>query len=237
MANLKQDAIDYVKTHQKRLVKSFCNLDMYPKSQKPFTLFMAGSPGSGKTEFSKALIHLLEEKNPAEKILRLDIDELRKLLPMYKGNNSDQVQTACTILFDKIYDQIQKNGQSVLVDGTFSSPKSFKNIERALNRKRKVGIIYLYLDPIIAWQYTQKREKIEGRTVPKEIFINAYFKSHENVNHAKGLFGNRVILHLFIKTKDHNFQKKALFNIPSLKNYLKEKYSHEFLEKKLPDKI
>jgi hypothetical protein len=232
-----QEAIDYVKTHKKFLIEEFCNLSQYPPSLKPFTLFMAGSPGAGKTEFSRALIREIQLKDFRHKILRLDVDELRDLIPFYTGNNSDQIQPAVTLLFDKIFDRIHQNCQNALVDGTFSGPKSLENVQRALNRSRNVGIIYLYQDPFVAWEYTKKREKIEGRTVPKEVFIRGYFESRKNVIEAKDRFGDRVEVDIFIKDKKNDYQKRAEFNVKSMDQYLKEEYTSEFLLQNLPDTL
>src|SRR5690606_19667964 len=123
--NLSEEALAYAKTHQKRLIRELIDLDIYHPSKNPFTLFMAGSPGSGKTEYSQSLLGKLEAKHPAQKIVRLDTDELRDLLPEhYDGTNSDEVQAAATLLFDKAFDFIQKKNLNAIIDTTFASPRS-----------------------------------------------------------------------------------------------------------------
>lgn len=112
-----------------------------------------------------------------------------------------------------------------------------QNVERAINRGRKVGILYLHQDPLVAWDYTKKRERLEGRTVPKAVFIQAYFAAKQNVNQIKKIYGDRIELNLFEKDQQHNFVKKARFNIQSLDEYLKENYTHEQLERILPDEV
>lgn len=106
-----------------------------------------------------------------------------------------------------------------------------------MGRNRKVGIIYLYQDPLISWQYTKKREKLEGRFVPKEVFIDAYFSARKNVNQVKQKFGEQIELHLFEKDENNDYEKKANFNIQSLDGYLKELYTVSELEEKLPNEI
>jgi len=233
----REDALAFAKAHQKELIGKLCDLEKYPPSTKPFTLFMAGSPGSGKTEFSKSFLKQLSIEEPSQKVVRLDTDELRELLPQYSGDNSDAVQAAATLLFDKAFDFIQEKKLNAIIDATFASPKSVQNVERALGRGRKVGILYLYQDPVIAWDYTKKREKLEGRKVPKQIFINAYFSAKNNVNQVKLQFGDQIELNLFEKDKENNFVKKAKFNIQSLDEYLKEGYTKDVLEKILPNEI
>lgn len=232
-----QDALDYVKAHKKELISKICDLSKYRSSQNPFTLFMAGSPGSGKTEYSKSFLKELEKKDPQLTVVRLDTDELRELVPQYTKSNSDEVQSAATLLFDKAFDFIQTHSLNAIIDTTFASPRSVENVARAVKRRRKVGILYLYQDPIIAWDYTKKREKLEGRTVPKDIFINAYFAAKENVNTIKATYGDQIELNLFEKDQENNFVKKAKFNISSLDEHLKESYTISTLEKLLPDEV
>jgi hypothetical protein len=57
-----------------------------------------------------------------------------------------------------------------------------------LDKGRKVAIFYIYQDPLIAWKFTQIREKVEGRYIPKEAFIDAFFNAKENVEKMKKEF-------------------------------------------------
>jgi|APSaa5957512535_1039671.scaffolds.fasta_scaffold104786_2 UDP-N-acetylglucosamine kinase len=232
-----EDAVIYAKKHHKLLVAEICNIGKHEASTKPFTLFMAGSPGSGKTEYSKSLLKELEKMDPSQKIVRLDTDELRELLPQYSGNNSDVVQKAATLLFDKAFDHIQNKHLNAIIDTTFASPRSIGNVDRAINRDRKVGILYLHQDPLVAWEYTKKRERLEGRTVPKDVFIRAYFYAKDNVDKIKTKYGDQIELNLFEKDHKNNFVKKARFNINSLDEFIKENYTHDALEKVLSNSI
>lgn len=236
MSDISQDATTYAKANWKAIVDEICDLTKYPPSLKPFTIFMAGSPGAGKTEFSKGYIQNLAIQYPHIRVIRLDVDELRTRLPMYDGHNSDSVQRAATLLFDKAFDRIQDKGQNVIVDSTLSGVKAMQDVSRAVRRKRDVGIMYIYEDPIRAWDYTQKREKMEGRTVPKQVFINAYFKSRENVDEIMKIYGSDVHLDMFKKADDYSFEKHAFFNIKQIEQP-KLVYTREDLERDLPDTI
>lgn len=196
---IRETSFVYVKKNYKEIIRKICDLDKIKPSKKPFTLFMAGSPGS--------------------------------------GNNSDKVQRAATLLFDKTFDLIQKKNINAIIDTTFASPKSISNVKRALGRNRNVAIIYLHEDPFRAWEFTKKREKIEGRCVPKDVFINAYFAAQKNVIKVKQKYGKSVELHLFEKDKNFNYKNKAKFNINSLESYLNNNHTRHELEKKLPNKL
>ncbi|OJG41355.1 hypothetical protein RV03_GL003188 [Enterococcus gallinarum] len=64
-------------------------------------------------------------------------------------------------------------------------------------------IFYVYQDPQTAWDFTRKREVAEGLHVPKKIFINAFFKSRENIEKIKERHPE-VVLHIMIKDYQNN---------------------------------
>ena len=226
-------AIEFVKKNKKLIISKFADLTKFPPSQNPFTVFMAGSPGAGKTEFSISLIKQLSEKDPNTKVVRIDADEIRNIIPQYDKTNSNLIQSAAAIGVEKLFDHVQDHSQNVVVDGTFANFEvALKDMKRALGKNRKVGIIYLYQDPSIAWDFTKKREKLEGRFVPQEMFIQAFLDSQENVNKIKKEFGNDVRLSLVIKNFENQVEK-TLFNIDNVDSYLKIKYNSQTIRKVL----
>lgn len=232
--DIEKSSVIWAKANFKKILSELFPLNLYPKQVKPFSIFMAGSPGVGKTEFSSGLIKTLSNIDNPEPVIHLDLDAFRDKFEGYDGKNSSSVQKACTILFEKSFDYVQKNSQNVIVDITFASPKSIKDVERSINRNRSVNISYLYQDPFTAWEYTKKREKLEGRVVPKKVFVEAYFDSRKNVEIAKKKFKDRLTLDLYIKAKDNSIEK-TYFNIQSISGYLKEVYTRDQLTSSLPD--
>lgn len=240
MTQLHDDAIAYVKTHRNELIEKFASIKVYPAVENPEAFFMAGSPGAGKTEYSKAFISALEDKDPKRKIVRIDADEVRDSLPMYNHKNSDEVQGAAVRGVEKILDSVLKNNQEFLLDATFALyDKSYTNIDRCLRDNRKVSIYYIYLDPLNAWDITQKREALEGRRVPKDMFIRAFFNAKENVNKIKKELGKKIQLTVIVK----NFKDgkpgidKIHINVDNIDNYLKIEYNSTSLEEKLHENI
>jgi predicted ABC-type ATPase len=230
---VRKAAIKFVKKNKKLITSRFADLIKFPPSQNPFTVFMAGSPGAGKTEFSISLIKQLSKKDPNTKVVRIDADEIRDIIPQYDKTNSNLIQSAAAIGVEKLFDHIQDHAQNVVVDGTFANFEvALKDIKRSLGKNRKVGIIYLYQDPAIAWDFTKKREKLEGRIVPKEMFIKAFINSKENVIKIKKEFGNNVRLSLVIKNFENRVEK-TLFNIDNVDSYLKTKYNPQTIRKVL----
>ncbi len=228
---VEEEAKKWVRDNIDFLIDNFASLKNFPSVKNPFSMFMAGSPGAGKTEFSKSLIKTYPDQNT--KIVRIDADEIRNLIPQYEGCNAYRVQGAAGLGVTKLYDHVQKYDQNVIVDGTFSDYKiAFKNVERALKHNRKVGIFYIYQDPIVAWEFTKKREEVEGRRVSKEMFIESFFKAKENANKIKEVMGDKVMLYLVEKDYTNNL-KKPYFNINKIDDFLKIEYTTESLERDL----
>ena len=228
---VRKAAIKFVKKNKKLIISKFADLTKFPPSQNPFTVFMAGSPGAGKTEFSISLIKQLGKKDPNTKVVRIDADEIRDIIPQYDKTNSNLLQSSSPIPVQKLFDHVQDHTQNVVVDGTFANYEvALKDVKRALGKNRKIGIIYLHQDPAIAWDFTKKREKLEGRVVPKEMFIQAFLNSKENVHKIKKEFGNDVRLSLVIKDFENRVEK-TLFNIDNVDSYLKVKYNPQTLRR------
>ncbi|NTU47306.1 AAA family ATPase [Candidatus Roizmanbacteria bacterium] len=188
--SIQNDALIEIKKRKKEILDYFAHPSIYLPVSNPFTIFMAGSAGAGKTEFSQKFNSdsyiSYATKVP---IVRIDADEIRKLLPQYNGRNAEEVQAAATNGVEKLFDFVLKKDQNAIVDTTFSDyGKALKNVERSLSHNRKVGIFYIHFDPRIAWAYTKVREKSDGRVVSTEFFIESYFESKNNVNKIKKEF-------------------------------------------------
>lgn len=226
--DLEEKAKKWVRDNTKLLINKFADSTKFPGVSNPFTIFMAGSPGAGKTEYS---ITFIKDYEPNTKIVRIDADEIRNLIPDYTGGNAYKFQGAAALGVEKLFDEVQKRNQNVIVDGTFSDfKKGLQDVERALNRGRKVGIFYLYQDPLIAWDFTKKREKVEGRHVSKDMFINSFFLAKENVNKVKKILGDKIELNLVEKNYT-NEQENTKFNIDVIDDHLKIKYNEEDLKR------
>jgi len=225
--NLEEQAKEWIKQNKRILIDKFANLQAFPGVINPFTIFMAGSPGAGKTEFSKSFISAYPDADT--KIVRIDADEIRDLIPGYNGQNAYRVQGAAALGVEKLFDYIQEHKQNAIVDGTFADYDIARdNIMRTLKRGRKVGIFYLYQDPRVAWEYTKIREIKEKRHVSKEMFINSFFAAKDNVNKIKEEFGDEIELSLVIKDYTNKLQKTK-FKIDKVDNYIKVEYTKEDL--------
>lgn len=219
------EAFGWIKAHHSDLIKKFGNIAEYIPDDQPTSLFMAGSPGAGKTEISKRLAVRFKQKP-----IRIDADELRTICPGYTGQNAHIFQKAASKGVHILYEYALKKNINVILDGTFAYSGALNNIQRSLDHKRKVEIFFVYQDPLQAWEFTKKREAIEQRKVSKEIFIDSFFKAQENVNNAKKHFGSLIEMTLIIKDFEKDLEQFEI-NIMSIDHFIKKVYTKEELDK------
>jgi UDP-N-acetylglucosamine kinase len=226
---LQRDAVAFAKANKKRIAKELTDTARFIPEQNPVSVFMAGSPGAGKTEAAIALLSAFTDRTGVE-ILHIDPDNLRMLIPGYTGDNSWLFQGAVSILVEKIHDLALEQKQSFLLDGTLSNYEvARKNIERSLKKERGVQILYVYQEPMLAWNFVQAREALEGRRIKLEDFITQYFAAREVVNRLKAEFGKALRVDLLLKNNDnsHRLYKAGIDRIDS---HVPEKYTAAALE-------
>lgn len=220
---VEQAAIEYAKKHRNEIARRLTDPAIFVPEANPVSVFMAGSPGAGKTEASIELINL--KGADGAKVLRIDPDELRELLPGYTGENSWLYQRAVIPIVERIHDLALKQKQSFLLDGTLSSyGVAEKNAQRSLEKGRMVQILYVYQEPQQAWQFVQARETAEGRRIQPEDFVRQYFAARDVVNRLKAMFGKDIRVDLLMKNNDgsHQFYRAG---VDQIDNHIPEKYS------------
>lgn len=251
---IKEKSILEINTRKDELISKFIT-SKNPIRLDLVTFFMAGSPGSGKTEFSKRYMSAILEraKIKLENILlenrvninyfdslliRIDVDEIREFLSLYQKTdfingvkgNAHVLQAAANKGLDILRNYCFKNSISFLHDGTFSNLKTMREIiKKSIKLNRSVQIFYLYIDPVVAWQFTQARECVDGRNILKEKFIEQYFQSKKNVDIIKKEFGNNVIVTCVLKNND-NEVIDIEFDVNNIDKFLKRHYSKEHIK-------
>ncbi len=225
-ARIEQEAMEYARAQKKAIAKRLTDITKFLPDRNPVSVFMAGSPGAGKTEAS---VELLKETD-GNAVIRIDPDELRGLFPGYTGGNAWLFQKAVSILVDRIHDVALEQSQSFLLDGTLSHYNVAKqNIERSLKRKRRVQILYVYQEPRLAWEFVQAREAQEGRRIRPEIFIDQYFEARDVVNRLKLEFGKNISVDLLLKNND-NSHRLYQAGIDQIDHHIPEKYTRADVE-------
>lgn len=185
----------------KDLVK---DIDILDKSVNGTAIFMAGSPGAGKTEAAESLIQIYKKEN----IMILDPDKFREFFDGYDGSNSDEFQQASTLLFQKVFDRLMKDfnlgiRRNFIVDTTFAYSNARLNVDRCIRKNITVLIFFIDQDPKIAWQFVQERYKKQGRMVPLSAFEKSSHNSIKNIIEAKKEFDKQVTISVLEKNKDN----------------------------------
>lgn len=234
MTDLSDQAYRFIKKNKKQIISKFIP-DKIQSNNQPIFIFMAGAPGTGKTEFSKNLIKIIEKRTPAKGIARIDADEIRNLFVGmgYDGKNSDIFKRGCIKGVEILFDHCLKNGYNTVLDGTLAFlDVAQRDINAALQRNAKIFIVYVYQDPLIAWGFSKIREKEEGRRIEKDFFVQSLFKSINSVNKLKKEYSENI--EVWLVEKDiSNDVKNIKFNINNIDNYLKISYTIKALKDKL----
>lgn len=218
--------LEYAKAHREDIIKSIIK-DKTPSDTEKDAIFMAGSPGAGKTE---AVIGLADH---FDNHVIIDADEFRKKFPNYNGTNSSEFQKACSWLVEQTFKYVLENSYSFILDATFAILSAEKNIIRAERSGYRATIVYIYQDPQIAWQFTKQREFAEGRVVPKSVFINAYYQARANIIKVKARHP-QTLLHVIVKDYQNNISE-VHYAAENIDLVIPERYSRKILEEILND--
>ena len=217
--------LDFAKVNKHQFIQRIIE-GKTPDGEKD-AVFMAGSPGAGKTEVASGLAENYDNH------VVIDADYFRTKFPDYNGKNSSLFQKASSWLVEQAVKYVLENGYSFILDAAFAILSAEKNITRALKNDFRVTIFYVYQDPKIAWEFTREREIAEGRHVPKKTFINAFYKSRENIEKVKERHPE-VALHIIIKDYQNNISE-IHFDTDNVGLVLSLRYTSKELEDELHD--
>lgn len=227
-------AIKFAKSEKEKIARELTDIDKYKPDKNPVSVFMAGSPGAGKTEFSKRLIQIFE-KDRERQVVRIDADDIRPLMPGYTGNNSFLFQGAVSLVVEKIHDNVLHQNQSFIFDQTFSKyEKAKSNIKRSLDKKRPVLIFYVYQEPKVAWDFTQARELLEGRNIPKKAFIEQFLGAKNTVSKILRDYGGLAPVFIVKKNFETNVVDDVVevdYSKHSIDYYFTDSYTEDDLNK------
>lgn len=207
-----------------------CRLvDDLPQEEMPVSVFMAGSPGAGKTETARAMIRAFADDHGLG-LVHIENDELRKEFDDYNGLNSPLFQRPATLLVEAIHDRALKRKVSFILDSTLSSfDKAKDNIERSIGHERYVLIIFVYQEPEQAWKLVKAREKVEGRRVPEAVFVEQFLESQRVVSELKRHFKDQINI-TFIEKNIDGDNDNPHFNVTDIDALLRKKYNRQSLE-------
>ena len=187
---------------------------------KPIAVLMGGSPASGKSTFLKKYRPYLL----SDSLFKVDADEVRSMLPEYKGWNAAQTheetgdivktmlsnrQIGIPCLFDFIY------------DGTMSSVKKYKTlIELLKGWGYEVFIVFMSGIPKKdIMQRAMERYKKSGRFVPPVVIEDFFANGEKNLNELKSKVDGYVVVDG--STYDYHIMEQGGKKLPNKRLYEK----------------
>ena len=93
-------AIKFAKKNRTQIARNLTDKLQFPTEKEPVSVFMAGSPGAGKTEASKLFLDEIGANN----VIRLDPDDLRHYFEDYRGTNSYLFQSAVSFIVERTFE-------------------------------------------------------------------------------------------------------------------------------------
>lgn len=228
---ISERALVFAKANRTRVARELACLNRYPGEEYPVSVFMAGSPGAGKTEVSKSFIRLMEAGGSSA--LRIDPDDFRDYFPEYTGGNSSLFQRGVTVMVERTIDLVYQQRQSFLLDGTLANlAVARKNIQRALDKKnRSVQVIYVYQKPELAWEFVLARESVEGRNIPCKEFVRQFYASKATVCQLKSEFMQSLQVDVILKNTDGSDADIGIdLSTDEIDEFVKQPYHSDQLE-------
>lgn len=213
--HIEQEAVRWIRrpANKKIIIGGFASLEEYSPAKHPLIFFTAGSPGAGKTEFIRGFKEAAE-KSLSIKLVTIDPDSIRDLLPGYTGTNSYLFQRAISIAVDDLFRHVLKHGQSAFIDGTLADyDRAKNNVQKVIDQYSEATIFYVFQHPAIAWRFTQLREVMEGRNIKKQDFIDRFIESKSTVDKLKITFGDKLVLNVILKDYKDTKENKAVADV------------------------
>lgn len=224
-----KEATVWVKAHTQEIIDRIIG-DTPRVDGSAVSILMAGSPGAGKTEFSRHFVKALEERG--YHTVRIDPDAIREMIPQYVPGKAELFQLAVSIAVEKVHHAALSRAVHFLLDGTSANREKLENnINRSLKRGRGVILTYVYQDPMVAWELTQQREIVEGRNIPKDIFIRQFFAAYENVHYVQEKFEKSVEIQV-IRRNTETGAYDAWFDV-KIAQVVNFEYTEDTLRKRL----
>ena len=192
---------------------------------KPKAIFLGGPAGSGKSTISKKLLpssyNVINIDDTYESMLKnagIGMD-IKNFTPDQLSKAS-QMQSVARKVTDEKYQELTKNLQNVIIDGTAASINPIRKKKEQLEALGYDTImLMLYVSPTVSLERNQKRE----RSLLPGIILRTWRDVNSNIDGYKELFGpdNFILINNNPEDTDNQFNpeevKKLYFDTSSAK--------------------
>jgi predicted ABC-type ATPase len=158
-----------------KIIKSFKkDKPCVDDSREPVCILTGGPPGSGKSTWLAKYLPWATK----DRVYHIDADEVRAMLPEYKGWNATSTHVETKDVVNRLIDEIGKPCEYDLIyDGTMNKATSY---DALVDKIRKLGykvfIIYISVPKKVSEQRVLERYRKRGRYVPKIVIDEVYEK-------------------------------------------------------------
>lgn len=134
-------------------------------------ILTGGAPASGKTTFIKKYVDL-----DPDKVYHIDADEVRAMLPEYKGYNANQTHLETADIVNRLIDDIGiPCDHDLIYDGTMNKATKYEKIVDKLHKLGyKVFVVYISIPEQVSKERVIARYKKAGRYVPMKVIEEVY---------------------------------------------------------------
>jgi len=134
-------------------------------------ILTGGAPASGKTTFIKKYVDL-----DPDKVYHVDADEVRAMLPEYKGYNASQTHLETADIVNRLIDDIGiPCDHDLIYDGTMNKATKYQKIVDKLHKLGyKVFVVYISIPEQVSKERVIARYKKAGRYVPLKVIEEVY---------------------------------------------------------------
>ncbi len=142
-----------LKLHKVIKGKLRAGLSCKTEREKPIAILMSGVPGAGKSSFVKKYLPNLEK----EKIFKIDADEVRTMLPEYKGWNSKATHKETQDIYKGLLQDVSDGKPcrfDILWDGTMNRAENYLPL---IGDLQKLGYQIYMINVKVPWDVSRKR--------------------------------------------------------------------------------
>lgn len=160
---------------------------------------------------------------------------------MFMGGGNGSGKSTVAVSLDKY---------AFVMDSTMAGYESSRNgIQRALDKNLDVTVVFVYRDPLDAWENgVLRRVEKGGHVTPASVFANAHVSAKANFLRLVDELGSKLNVKIYHNSYMHEVQNLTVSELKEIRDYTKEEimekindYNRESIDSKLevgrPDRV
>ncbi|MED1864611.1 zeta toxin family protein [Fictibacillus nanhaiensis] len=179
--------------------------------QPPVAFLVGGGSASGKTSLCETIVKQ-DLKKKKRKLITIDPDEIKKLIPEYQAFQKTFPSSAAALVHkesvdisEKLVNTMIESERSFLLEGTMAKTGKYVSLVNRLQKRSYKVVVYIVDVPLqVAIEREAIRAKKTGRSIPRHVIEHThqhipktFLAIKEDVNFFEG-YDNQYGLKLFI---------------------------------------